>query len=1067
MRVAAAILVFLPGILVSTAAQSQEAPFGTNLVADPGFEHAIAGSPWQAQSGVLANMLCPDGECGLCFRRSGDGVLRFFARETDDIWAIQQQLSLPPAEHYELSFYAAGCNAVPQGSLSVSLGDLGEQQVALEGISGENYGRYRVVFDAVPSEGEGSAVEAMLTIANPALAGANLAIDDVRLVAYNDATCATDARLHATWARRSCDTTYNRWTFNADGTFSLVTSYQVAEGEFLYRYGTYCVDTSSNPARMKLHLDRQCYASDIAWDAEPGDACEWTAGDFCYIESCNAMDITWYATYGFEGEDLLLRVQDCPVDSLDLAPRYTSGEPTVNDLSPCEAVYECEDLAVPLLGKWGRKVCDAGGEEREHFWVFFTEKRFIEYFTLEGDYFEYSGSYQLNAAGNPSQVNLSYNYARIDHAAEEGEDCRSGADGEEHCFDYFKYLSNPMQGVFAIDGDMLHLADGDCRPADPYVGPAHQRGTALCVDAAEYGQGAPPEYCGAGEGEYEHVLNLLQGYWYSRVCAATGIKPRVEWYSFDEDGRFQSDYQYGVAGAQAFYRFRARGHYELDVSEYPYRVTLHYERSCITQGPADNPSVCFENFSTQCGMDSCSDVPFHAFARVGFDGNQLLISTGTTCMPEGLSGADSLSVSDSDETYFSVFPRRCMDVSTVHAPDAPAPACETQEGEGASGDGEAQGGDGEAGADGEAEAHDGEVSVDGEAETGEGEAGADGEAEEFGDGEVDPVEGEAETGNGEAEYSEGEGQGEGEGGASTLFGSWGAYVCSKELGDVWDIGFTFREDGTFTSYQVVDDGGKGEQRGATGTYTAETSTITLHVTRRCVADDAIEEGGPCLEESESDCTWDSCVDVDETITASFTMSDGTLTLSLGDCPGNTVALRQDSGACFEAGTVNLDAPCDVPPAMEAIEGFRNGDTNGDDQLSAQEAGNMGISEEDFAELDANDDGQVTAAELLLAAGQDAPRHSSDTNLDGEISLAELLRAIQIYNAGGYACAPLAASEDGYLPQVGDTAACPPHASDYAPVDGKISLSELLRAIQLYNSGGYQRCEAGGEDDFCL
>jgi len=108
---------------------------------------------------------------------------------------------------------------------------------------------------------------------------------------------------------------------------------------------------------------------------------------------------------------------------------------------------------------------------------------------------------------------------------------------------------------------------------------------------------------------------------------------------------------------------------------------------------------------------------------------------------------------------------------------------------------------------------------------------------------------------------------------------------------------------------------------------------------------------------------------------------------------------------------------------------------------------------------------------VRAAGDAAPRHSSDQDLDGEIDLAELLRAIQFYNAGGYSCAPLAESEDGYLPQpsggAGVDPACAAHASDYNPADGKVSLSELLRIIQLFNASTYTACPGSGEDGFCL
>jgi len=98
---------------------------------------------------------------------------------------------------------------------------------------------------------------------------------------------------------------------------------------------------------------------------------------------------------------------------------------------------------------------------------------------------------------------------------------------------------------------------------------------------------------------------------------------------------------------------------------------------------------------------------------------------------------------------------------------------------------------------------------------------------------------------------------------------------------------------------------------------------------------------------------------------------------------------------------------------------------------------------------------------------EATVHRSDQNGDGVINLSELLRVIQFFNAGGLHCAnPPGSTEDGYAP--GANAAqqdCAPHSSDYNPQDWVISLSELLRLIQFFNTGGYFPCESG-EDGFC-
>lgn len=99
-------------------------------------------------------------------------------------------------------------------------------------------------------------------------------------------------------------------------------------------------------------------------------------------------------------------------------------------------------------------------------------------------------------------------------------------------------------------------------------------------------------------------------------------------------------------------------------------------------------------------------------------------------------------------------------------------------------------------------------------------------------------------------------------------------------------------------------------------------------------------------------------------------------------------------------------------------------------------------------------------------------HSADWNgmPDSQIDLSELLRLIQFYNAGGLHCADDlgASSEDGYMAGFDLKHACTPHDSDYNPQDWVIGLSELIRAIQFYNAGGYYACPLDGtEDGFCV
>ena len=79
-------------------------------------------------------------------------------------------------------------------------------------------------------------------------------------------------------------------------------------------------------------------------------------------------------------------------------------------------------------------------------------------------------------------------------------------------------------------------------------------------------------------------------------------------------------------------------------------------------------------------------------------------------------------------------------------------------------------------------------------------------------------------------------------------------------------------------------------------------------------------------------------------------------------------------------------------------------------------------------------------------------HSGDTNLNYKFDLTELMRIIQLFNAGDSSYHCQLDSEDGYALGIGDTS-CEPHDID-SNTNWKIDLSELLRAIQLFNSNGY-------------
>lgn len=109
---------------------------------------------------------------------------------------------------------------------------------------------------------------------------------------------------------------------------------------------------------------------------------------------------------------------------------------------------------------------------------------------------------------------------------------------------------------------------------------------------------------------------------------------------------------------------------------------------------------------------------------------------------------------------------------------------------------------------------------------------------------------------------------------------------------------------------------------------------------------------------------------------------------------------------------------------------------------------------------------IALAVVSAAYWRDLPQvgaaHSSDISGDFAISLSEVMRSVQLFNLGEYHCDP--STEDGFTPGAGDRY-CESHDADYAPQDWRIDLSELLRVLQIYNLGVYSEC-GGTEDGFC-
>ncbi len=198
----------------------------------------------------------------------------------------------------------------------------------------------------------------------------------------------------------------------------------------------------------------------------------------------------------------------------------------------------------------------------------------------------------------------------------------------------------------------------------------------------------------------------------------------------------------------------------------------------------------------------------------------------------------------------------------------------------------------------------------------------------------------------------------------------------------------------------------------------------------------------------------SCADLDAPVN---------VTLTVSDAAGNTAF-------CAAAVTaIDPDVFCTLSAAHVFLEDFASLDKDGNGLLDETEMEGADIPtwRTHLAAIDANGDGALQVSELLAAGGRGL-MHSADRNGDRRIGLSELLRIVQLYNSGGYRCAPNpGASEDGYLPGAGGLSGCLPDAGDYNPRNGLICLHELLRLVQFYNSAGYTPCEESEGDGFCV
>jgi hypothetical protein len=201
-------------------------------------------------------------------------------------------------------------------------------------------------------------------------------------------------------------------------------------------------------------------------------------------------------------------------------------------------------------------------------------------------------------------------------------------------------------------------------------------------------------------------------------------------------------------------------------------------------------------------------------------------------------------------------------------------------------------------------------------------------------------------------------------------------------------------------------------------------------------------------------------------------------------PGNQPPIAAAAGpdrTIFEGGEVELDASASSDPDPGDTLAYLWTQASGPEvtlsdsasvqpTFTAPEIGPDGESSLIF-DLEVTDTGGLTDTdELIIEIMREY--HSADYNPpDHRIGLSELLRVIQFYNTDDYHCDH--EGEDGYAVGHGDKI-CVPHSSDYyfynpdtdttSLQDWGISLSELLRLIQFYNSPGYH-ADPEGEDGF--
>jgi len=424
------------------------------IVEDASFESANLSTHWNDEStGPLQDMLALLGESAVD-PLEGFYALRFIARDTDDVHAIGQTVTLA-AGSYELTLHARRENAEISGSITIALGETLFTPVVAEFGGVSEYQQEAFSFEVE------SAGDYLLVLGNPALSGGDVYIDNVcihpALPGEGEAECqpggASDPALLGTW-QQECyeadDTGYEiSWTFRDDGTFTRHYSYTSDEQNPDVSYGTYAVDTSVTPRKIDLHFCEFC-VKDIFYEFDCPD-------DWC----CTVDPRTDLGIYSLEAGTLSFRSSEARPDSFLPDSIFAAAPATYCPGDAIEGEGECQPggaIDPGLLGTWQQDCYYESGLGHESSWTFREDGTFTQnyaYTSDERNAFVTHGTYAVDTSVTPYRIDFNNCESCFEDITEEF-GCAAG-----WCF---SVAPETVFGIYSLEEGMLNLRTGDDRP---------------------------------------------------------------------------------------------------------------------------------------------------------------------------------------------------------------------------------------------------------------------------------------------------------------------------------------------------------------------------------------------------------------------------------------------------------------------------------------------------------------------------------------------------------------------------------------------------------------------------